>query len=60
MAPRTGRPKSSNPKRYDIKVRFDEEGHEALIEFCENNNTTRTEVIRRAVEEYLERQNKKK
>nr|DAP78966.1 MAG TPA: Alginate and motility regulator [Bacteriophage sp.] len=59
MTPRTGRPKSTNPKKYDVKIRFDEKGHKALSDFCEKHDTTRTEVIRKAVEEYLERQNKK-
>lgn len=60
MSPRTGRPKSSNPKKYDVKIRFDEQGHEALIEFCEENGMTRTEAIRNAVEDYISRYNKKK
>lgn len=59
MSPRTGRPKSSNPKNYDVKVRFDKEGLELLVEFCEKNDTTRTEVIRKAVEEYLNRHKEK-
>ncbi len=59
MSPRTGRPKTDKPKNKDVKVRFDEEGHELLIEFCEKNNLTRTEVIREAVAEYLKKHEKK-
>lgn len=59
MSPRTGRPKSDNPKSFDVKVRFDKEGHEALVEYCKENNITKTEVIRRAVEAYLELLDKK-
>lgn len=59
MSPRTGRPKTDKPKNKDVKVRFDEEEHELLIEFCEKNNLTRTEVIREAVAEYLKKHEKK-
>lgn len=55
MSPRTGRPKTDKPKNKDVKIRFDEEGHELLIEFCKKNNITRTEVIRAAVSEYLKK-----
>ena len=40
MSPRTGRPKTDKPLNKDVKVRFDEEGHEMLIEYCERNNLT--------------------
>ncbi len=49
MSPRTGRPKSKNPKNIDVKVRFDEENHKKLLQYCESHNMTRTEVIRKAV-----------
>ena len=50
MSPRTGRPKSENPKNIDVKIRFDEESHKRLISYCEKNNLTRTEAIRKAVD----------
>ena len=59
MSPRTGRPKTDNPLNKDLKVRFDEEGQEMLIEYCERNNLTKTELIRRAVEEYLQKHQEK-
>ena len=59
MSPRTGRPKTDKPLNKDVKVRFDEEGHEMLIEYCERNNLTKTELIRRAVEEYLQKRQEK-
>lgn len=34
MSPRTGRPKSDNPKDIDVKVRFDKQSHEELMEYC--------------------------
>jgi hypothetical protein len=49
MAPRTGRPKAENPKDIDVKVRFDKELHEKLLQYCQDNNITRTEAIRRGV-----------
>ncbi len=50
MSPRTGRPKSKNPKSIDVKVRFDEENHKRLLQYCESHNITRTEAIRQAVD----------
>lgn len=50
MSPRTGRPKSENPKSIDVKVRFDEENHKSLLQYCESHNITRTEAIRQAVD----------
>lgn len=50
MSPRTGRPKSTNPKSIDVKVRFDERLHNKLLKYCEDNKITRTEAIRKAVE----------
>lgn len=44
-----GRPKSTNPKDIDVKVRFDKELHEKLLDYCENHNITRTEAIRQGV-----------
>lgn len=54
MSPRTGRPKVEKPKNKDVKVRFDEDEHEIILEFCENNDITKTELIRRAVNYYIE------
>ncbi len=50
MSPRTGRPKTDNPKNIDVKVRFDEESNRRLLEYCERHQLTRTEVIRKAVD----------
>lgn len=59
MSPRTGRPRIEKPKNIDVKVRFDEESHEKLLEYCKNQNVTKTEVIRKAVSEYLGKVTKK-
>ncbi len=53
MSPRTGRPKSDNPKTNDIKVRVDDETLKALNDYCYNNNQTRAEVIRKAIIQFL-------
>ena len=50
MSPRTGRPKSDNPKDIDVKVRFDKQSHEELMEYCKKNGVTRTEAIRKSVD----------
>lgn len=50
MSPRTGRPKSDNPKNVDVKIRFDKQNHDKLMEYCKINGITRTEAIRKAVD----------
>lgn len=54
MSPRTGRPKMENPKDIDVKVRFDKEMHEKLLEYCQEHGITRTEAIRKAVQTLLD------
>lgn len=49
MSPRTGRPKADNPKRNDVKVRLDDETSKKLDEYCEKNNITRAEAIRKGI-----------
>lgn len=49
MSPRTGRPKIDNPKDINVKVRFDKELNNELLEYCKRNSLTRTEAIRKAV-----------
>ncbi|MCX4355208.1 MAG: CopG family transcriptional regulator [Oscillospiraceae bacterium] len=54
MSPRTGRPKSDNPKDINVKVRFDKTEHEELLKYCEEHNITRTEAIRQGIRLLLE------
>lgn len=54
MAARSGRPKSENPKRNDIKVRLDDETTRRLDQFCVVHNLTRAEVIRRGLAKILD------
>lgn len=53
MSPRTGRPKAENPKNIDVKVRFDQNLHNKLLEYCKKHSITRTEAIRKAVSALL-------
>ena len=50
VSPRTGRPKSKNPKNVDVKVRFDEESNNRLLQYCKEHEITKTEAIRKAVD----------
>lgn len=54
MSPRTGRPKSDNPKTVEVKARIDESMNNRLNAYCERNNITRTDVVRRGIEKILE------
>ena len=50
MSPRTGRPKSDNPKGKQLGVRFDKGQLEKLDTVAEHYKETRAESIRRGVE----------
>ncbi len=54
MSPRTGRPKSENPKCIDIKVRIDSEMNKELVEYATKHNISRTEVIRKGIKLVLD------
>jgi len=49
MSPRTGRPKSENPKSTQIAVRLDDETLEKLYEVAKSNSETRVHTIRRGI-----------
>lgn len=50
MSPRTGRPKSENPKTKQLGVRFDENTLKKLDEVANFYDETRVETLRRGVE----------
>lgn len=50
MSPRTGRPKAENPKIHSIKIRFDDKMNDALTAYCQKNNVTRAEAVRRGMD----------
>ncbi len=49
MSPRTGRPKSDNPKEKQLGVRFDKEGLKKLDTVAKHYNETRVASIRRGI-----------
>ena len=49
MSPRTGRPKAENPKDIRYSVRIDAETEKELAEYCNKNNLTKGEAIRRGL-----------
>lgn len=58
MSPRTGRPKSDNPKEIRYSVRLDAETEEKLTRYCEAHNISKGEAIRNGI--YLLLSQKKK
>lgn len=50
MSPRTGRPKSDNPKSKPIHVRLDSECQDVLEKYCKQENIVKTEGIRRGIQ----------
>lgn len=56
--PRTGRPKSDNPKTAYIKTRVEPEVKKAFLDKCESKGLNQSDLIRSWVLEFLE--NKKK
>ncbi|WP_122788838.1 CopG family transcriptional regulator [Intestinibacillus sp. Marseille-P6563] len=56
MSPRTGRPKAENPLNVNLKVRFDQETNNRLLDYCEKHGVTRTEAIRRGIHLLLEQE----
>jgi hypothetical protein len=50
MSPRTGRPRSNNPKSNPIHVRLDEESKEILEKYCNQESIPKTEGIRRGIQ----------
>ncbi len=49
MSPRTGRPKSENPKSCYVKVRFDSDTNAKLMKYCQEHNMTKVEAVRRGI-----------
>lgn len=55
MSPRTGRPKSDNPKDIRFSIRLDAKTFEKLKRVCGERSITMAEAIRQAVNLFLER-----
>lgn len=50
MSPRTGRPKSDNPKSIQLAVRLDNDTLNKLDEVAKRNSETRVQTIRRGID----------
>ncbi len=51
MVAKKGRPVSENPKDYMLRVRMDEQTLQQLDECCETENLSRSEVVRKGIQE---------
>lgn len=49
MSPKTGRPKTDNPKSERINVRLDKEHSEILKNYCDKTGVDRAAAIRRGI-----------
>ena len=56
MSPRTGRPKSDNPKSERITVRLDSEYTEILDDYCTKKQINRAEGIRQGIKMLKEKE----
>lgn len=54
MTAKIGRPKVENPKNVKYSIRLDIETEEKLKKYCEKNNITKGEAIRRGIDKLLE------
>lgn len=59
MSPRTGRPKSNNPKDIQLKIRADKQTVDDLDFCCKKSNLNRSEVIRLGIKKVKEDLDKK-
>ena len=53
MSPRTGRPKSENPKDVRFSIRLDEKTYSLLAEYSSQNSITVAQAIRLAITNFL-------
>lgn len=51
MVAKKGRPVSENPKDYMLRVRMDKQTLQQLDECCEAENLSRSEVVRKGIQE---------
>lgn len=50
---KTGRPKSDNPKGYQVGIRFHAKEKQAMETYAKENQITVAETVRRAVRRFL-------
>lgn len=58
VSSKIGRPIIGGKKDIDVKVRFDKETHEKLLEYCQKEQVTKAEAIRKSVRLLVEHQKK--
>ena len=56
MSPRTGRPKALQPKTIEVKAKIDEKTNIRLKKKKKKHNVTRTEVVRKGIENVLDKE----
>lgn len=59
MVAKKGRPPKSNTKDYMLRVRMDKETLAKLDDCCKSMNLSRSEVVRKGIEELCEATTKK-
>lgn len=52
---KTGRPKMSDPKDVDVKVRLDKKTNQELLKYCSEHDITRAEAIRQGIHLLLQK-----
>lgn len=55
MVAKKGRPLSENPKDYMLRVRMDEATLKQLDECCKAENLSRSEVVRKGIQEQYDK-----
>ena len=60
MSPRTGRPKTDNPKDIQLKIRADRQTIDDLEYCCEKKAMTKSDVIRLGIQKVKEEVEEKK
>lgn len=50
MSPRTGRPPSKDPKKYETRIRMSDNDVEKLEFCCKKTGMSKADVIRRGIE----------
>lgn len=58
MAPQIGRPRVANPKSVEVKVRFDKDKNREILNYCERNGISRTDMIRQGIDLLLKSEKK--
>lgn len=53
MGAKIGRPKSENPKNWDVNVRVDKKTYERLTAYCAETGKCKADVVRDGLERIL-------